>query len=274
MESVRVALSQFTPTHNVQANLAAIREHAEIASSSNAQWLLLPEYATGLDRRRANMTEVAAQAASAMEALRELASSHRIQLFVGSMVVPTDDGRMANRSVVVSPSGNVVAQYDKIHMFDVALASGLRITESAAYLAGARAVYANVDGFRVGLTICYDLRFPHLYRALAGEGCDVLLVPAAFTRETGRKHWLPLLQARAIENRAYVLAAATCGDSPNGRSTHGHSMVLDPDGDVIASLGQAPGVVVTEICKQTVVRAREHIPSLQHDQPFTVQSAH
>ncbi len=178
-----------------------------------------------------------------------------------------------NRGFLITPEGEIAARYDKIHMFDVDLGNGESYRESTAYMPGERAVQSHVDGIPLGLTICYDLRFPALYRALAEAGATVLTVPAAFTRPTGEAHWHILLRARAIENGAYVLAAAQGGRHENGRETFGHSLVVDPWGRVIAEGGKDPGIILAEIDMKEVAAARAKIPSLRHGRRFEVSEA-
>jgi predicted amidohydrolase len=180
---------------------------------------------------------------------------------------------MANRSYLLSSEGTIVARYDKIHMFDVTLPSGKVIRESSAYRSGARAVVAQTPWGTLGMTVCYDLRFPHLYRALAKAGAMFLAVPSSFQRETGVAHWHTLLRARAIENLSYVFAPAMCGEHPGNRSTYGHSLIVDPWGKILAELGTEPGVAIADINADEVMRVRGMLPSLEHDRGFTAPQA-
>ena len=175
---------------------------------------------------------------------------------------------MANRSYLLSSDGSVVARYDKIHMFDVTLPSGKVIRESSAYRPGEHAVVAATPWGPLGMTVCYDLRFPHLYRALARAGAMFLAVPSSFQRETGVAHWHALLRSRAIENLSYVFAPAMCGDHPGNRMTYGHSLIIDPWGKIVAELGSEPGVIVAAIDPDEVTRIRGMLPSLEHDREF------
>jgi predicted amidohydrolase len=209
-------------------------------------------------------------ALSALIALsRELGLWH----LVGSLTLKSGDGRMLNRSVLVSDGGEVVATYDKIHMFDATLPSGTVIRESSAYRPGERAVVAATPWGGLGMTVCYDLRFPQLYRALAQHGAVMLAVPSSFQRETGGAHWHTLLRARAIENACFVIAPAMCGDHPGKRMTYGHSLVVEPWGEVIAEGGEAPGVVYAELDIARVGAVRSMLPSLSHDRPFAPPAA-
>jgi predicted amidohydrolase len=197
-----------------------------------------------------------------------------VWLLIGSIAVRAGepDGRFANRSVLLGPDGAVRARYDKIHMFDVELQGGERYRESAAFRPGGRAVLAEAAGARLGMTVCYDIRFPHLYRDLARAGAEILTVPSAFTVPTGTAHWHTLLRARAIETGAFVLAPAQTGTHParegTPRRTYGHSLAVAPWGEVIADGGEAPGVSFVEIDLGEVARARTMIPSLAHDRPY------
>jgi predicted amidohydrolase len=185
--------------------------------------------------------------------------------------VTTPDGRTWNRSYLLDPEGAVRARYDKLHLFDVDLASGESYRESAVIAPGDRAVVAATPFGGVGLSVCYDLRFPQLYRALAKAGACVLLVPAAFTRTTGKAHWHVLLRARAIETGCFVVAASQCGEAPDGRlARYGHSLVVSPWGEVLADAGAEPGHVTATLDLEQVARARAMIPALRHDRPFDV----
>ena len=204
----------------------------------------------------------------ALAAFRALARELRIWLHIGSMAVATGSSKLANRAFVIAPNGEIAARYDKIHMFDVDLAGGESYRESRNFEAGTEAVLADLPFARLGVTICYDLRFPQLYRALAQAGAGILAVPAAFTRKTGELHWHTLLRARAIENGAYVLAAAQGGRHENGRETYGHSLIIAPDGEVIAEAGIEPAVLSAQLDMAKVAAIREQIPSLKHDRVF------
>jgi len=179
-----------------------------------------------------------------------------------------DGARMANRSYLLSPDGAVVARYDKIHMFDATLPSGKVIRESSAYRPGAQAVIADLPWGPLGMTVCYDLRFPQLYRTLAKAGAIFIAVPSSFQRETGVAHWHTLLRARAIENLSYVFAPAMCGEHPGNRSTYGHSLIVDPWGKILAELGTEPGVAIADIDAAEVARVRGMLPALENDRDY------
>jgi predicted amidohydrolase len=199
---------------------------------------------------------------------RDLARETGAWLLAGSLAVKLDEERVANRSLLIAADGAVVARYDKIHMFDVDLADGESYRESATFRPGDRAVVAQTSWGGVGLSVCYDLRFAYLYRALAQGGARVLTVPSAFTVPTGRAHWHVLLRARAIETGCFVIAPAQCGTHDAGRQTYGHSLIVSPWGEVLADAGEEPGVVTARIDPAEVERARAMVPSLRHDRRF------
>jgi len=206
----------------------------------------------------------------ALPQFRSLAEELGIWLLIGSLAIKVSETKTANRSYLIDPKGRVAARYDKIHLFDVDLPSGEHYRESNTVAGGDNAVTAEFPGAKLGLSICYDLRFPQLYRALAKAGASVLTVPSAFTETTGKAHWHTLLQARAIENGAFVIASAQGGLHANGRRTYGHSLIVAPWGEVIAEAGVDPGVIIAEIDPGLSAEARTRIPSLQHDREFAL----
>jgi predicted amidohydrolase len=208
-----------------------------------------------------------------LAAMRDLARDRARWLLIGSIFVRTGEDSVANRSYLLAPDGGVAATYDKIHMFDVDLEGGESYRESNVFAPGDAAVAADTPCGRLGLTVCYDVRFPALYRALAKSGAEVLTVPAAFTRKTGQAHWHVLLRARAIETGCWVLAPAQCGDHEDGRETYGHALIVDPWGEVVADAGETPGVIMAEIDTARVAKARGMIPSLWNDRPFAAPPA-
>lgn len=273
---MRAALVQLTsgddPAANLPATLAAVRE----AAAGGARLVLTPEVTNCVSFSQTRRREVLTDEASdpTLAALRNEAARLGIWLLVGSLALATDDpgGRFANRCFVIAPDGAVRARYDKIHMFDVAVTPEETYRESAAFRPGDRAVVVDVEGLGIGLSICYDLRFPQLYRRLAQAGAQVLAVPSAFSPVTGKAHWEPLLRARAIECGAYVLAPAQTGTHPatrgRQRSTHGHSMAVEPWGKVLVDAGTEPCVSFVELDPAAVAGARARIPSLSHDRAF------
>lgn len=200
---------------------------------------------------------------------KNLAKELKVWIHLGSIKIKTDDRKKYNRSYLISDEGGIVGHYNKIHLFDVDLPSGEIRRESASIKAGHKAVNIQTDIGHFGMTVCYDIRFPNLYRKLSQAGADILLIPAAFTVPTGEMHWEILLRARAIENGAYVIAAAQCGVHDGGRKTYGHSMVINPWGKVIAEAGNDPTILYADIDKQEIANFRSAIPSLRHDRDIT-----
>jgi len=270
----KAACVQLNAGNDLAANLRAIESSVREAAAHGAQLVTLPEYAALLDgsgrvMRENSFTE---DVHPALATCRALARETGVWLLAGSVTIRIDDSFMANRSFLFAPDGAVVARYDKIHMFDVTLPSGKVIRESSAYRPGDRAVMAQTPWGLIGMTVCYDLRFPQLFRALARAGALFLTVPASFQRETGVAHWHSLLQARSIENLAYVVAPAMCGEHPGGRSTYGHSLIIDPWGKIIAELGTEPGICYADINPDEVLRVRTMLPALTHDTDFIAPS--
>ncbi len=254
------------PAENVAAAAALVRE----ARAAGADLVMTPETTNMMGPRRRALLERARPEAedAAVAAFRDLAAGLGVWLLVGSVVLRASDEKLANRSLLIDPAGGVAARYDKIHMFDVEIPDGQSYRESKAYQAGGEAVLAELPWGRLGLTVCYDLRFPYLYRALAQAGARFLTVPSAFTRFTGQAHWHVLLRARAIETGCFVFAPAQCGVHAGGRETYGHSLIVAPWGEVLADGGEAPGLSLAEIDPARVETARAMIPALAHDRPF------
>ena len=269
---LRVGLVQLRsgrePAANLDAAAALIRE----AARDRAQYVQTPEVTNIMELDRKVLFETLQDEGddTTLASLRQLTRELGITLHIGSLALKVSDAKAVNRGFVIDPEGEISARYDKIHMFDVDLGNGESYRESNAYRPGERAILTDVGGIRFGMTICYDLRFPSLYRALAEGGAKVLTVPSAFTRATGEAHWHVLLRARAIENGAYVLAAAQGGRHENGRDTYGHSLVVDPWGRVIAEGGTDPGVILAEIDMAEVAAARARVPSLANGRRFEI----
>ncbi|MFG1464012.1 carbon-nitrogen hydrolase family protein [Xanthobacter sp. DSM 24535] len=272
IETLRVGLVQLRSGRDVGANIEMATALIREAAQAGAQYVQTPETTNLMELDRSALFEKLREEEGdpALAAFRALARDLQIHLHVGSLALKISEQRAVNRGFLIAPDGEIAARYDKIHMFDVDLGNGESYRESNSYKPGERAVTARVAGVKVGLSICYDLRFPPLYRALAESGAEVLTVPSAFTRPTGEAHWHVLLRARAIENGAYVLAAAQGGRHENGRETYGHSLVVDPWGRVIAEGGSDPCVILAEIDLNEVSAARRRIPSLQHGRRFEV----
>jgi predicted amidohydrolase len=273
--SFRAACLQLSSGNDLDANLACVRELAGEAARGGAHFLLAPEYALMMDGSGRVMRERAldANGAPALPALQSLARELKVWLLIGSLTVRTDEARIANRSYLISDDGSVAATYDKIHMFDATLPDGKVIRESSAYRPGDRAVVADTPWGRIGLTVCYDLRFPALFRALAQAGAQFISVPSSFQRQTGKSHWHALLRARAIENECFILAPAMCGDHPGNRQTYGHSLIIDPWGEILAEAGEGVEVIYADIDPARVTRVRSMIPSLEHDRVFQPPSS-
>ncbi|MGA7681974.1 MAG: carbon-nitrogen hydrolase family protein [Pseudolabrys sp.] len=242
------------------------------AKSAGADYVLTPEMTNILAARREQLFSVVVEeeADASLATLREVARKLGIYVHIGSLAIKISPDRAANRSFLIGPKGDILARYDKIHMFDVDLAGGESYRESRNYRPGELAVLADLPWGRLGLTVCYDLRFPALYRALAEAGATMLAIPSAFTKQTGEAHWHVLMRARAIENGSFVFAAAQGGKHENGRDTYGHSLIVDPWGSIIAEGGTEPGVIMAEIDPAEVAGARARIPSLQHGRRFEI----
>jgi deaminated glutathione amidase len=253
-----------------QANLAAAAAAIEQAARTGADYVLTPEITNIFEPKRERLlaTIVEEERDPTLAALRDLAKKLSIYVHIGSLAVKASADKASNRSFLIDRRGEVIARYDKIHMFDVDVGDGQTYRESRNYRAGDLAVVADLPWGRLGLTVCYDVRFPALYRALAEAGASFLAIPAAFTKVTGEAHWHVLTRARAIENGCFVLAAAQGGKHDNGRETYGHSIIVDPWGRILAEGGTEPGVILAEIDPAEVTAARARIPSLHNGRRF------
>ena len=259
--------SGLDPAANIAAALAAVEE----AKRAGADYVLTPEMTNIIAKREHLMaTIVNEELDPTLAALREAARKLSIYVHIGSLAVKASPDKAANRSFVIDRTGDVIARYDKIHMFDVDLANGESYRESRTYRPGELAVVADLPWGRLGVTVCYDLRFPALYRALAEAGASFFSIPSAFTVQTGEAHWHVLLRARAVENGCFVFAAAQGGTHESGRETFGHSLVVDPWGRILAEGGTEPGVILADIDPAQVAAARARIPSLHHGRRFEV----
>jgi deaminated glutathione amidase len=266
----KVGLIQMQSGLKPDANLAAAGAAIEEAKSGGADYVLTPEMTNILALKRDDLFAkiVAEENDPTLARLRDMARKLSIYIHIGSLAIKASPDKAANRSFLIDRRGDVIARYDKIHMFDVDLAGGESYRESNNFRAGELAVVADLPWGRLGLTVCYDLRFPALYRALAEAGASFLAIPAAFTRQTGEAHWHVLQRARAIENGCFVFAAAQGGRHQNGRETFGHSLVIDPWGRILAEGGTEPGVLIAEIDPAAVAAARGKVPSLLHGRRF------
>lgn len=274
-EPLRVALVQMCSGRDVARNLSDAAVLVREAARGGARYVQTPETTNIMEVDRARLFAAAEPEAgnAGVQHFADLARELGIWLHVGSMVVKASDTRLANRSFLFTPAGEVAARYDKIHMFDVDLPNGEVYRESANYEAGTKAVVAQLPWGGLGFSICYDLRFPHLYRALAQAGASLLAVPAAFTRVTGEAHWVTLLRARAIEAQCFVLAAAQGGLHEHGRETFGHSLAVSPWGEVLAEGGVHPAVIFADLDLARIGDVRSRVPSLRHDRTFEVAGA-
>lgn len=273
---MRAALAQITSSDDPLANLAVVRGLMQGARSSGADMVLTPEVTNCVSSSRAHQNDVLRPEADdpVLAGLRDEAARLGIWLLIGSLALRSDppEARFANRSFMIDSAGGIVARYDKMHMFDVQVTETETYRESAGFAPGGSAVVADTPFGRIGMSVCYDVRFPHLYRALAKAGAEILTVPAAFSPATGPAHWEPLLRARAIESGAYVLAPAQTGQHTvsqgKARTTHGHSLAVSPWGEVLVDAGDAPGLRLVDLDPAQVQKARQQIPSLDHDRPF------
>ena len=259
-----------------QANLDAAARLIAEARGASADYVLTPEMTNIMEIKRERLFAaiVPEESDTTLAAFRELARKLQLFLHIGSLAIKLSAEKAANRSFLIDPEGEVVARYDKIHMFDVDLANGESYRESRNYRPGEIAVTADLPWGRLGLSVCYDLRFPALYRALAEAGSSFLAIPSAFTRQTGEAHWHVLNRARAIENGSFVFAAAQAGKHENGRETFGHSLIVDPWGQVVAEGGTEPGVVLATVDAGLVAAARSKVPSLSHGRRFELIERH
>lgn len=269
--TVRVALVQVNAGPEIMPNLEQAGLFVRRAVEQGAQLVCLPENVSLMAQGREKILARVRPEEDhpGVPFFRDLARETGAWIMTGTLGCLLPDGRVANRAFVIDPTGAITARYDKIHMFDVDLAGGETYRESATYRPGEQAVVAATPWGGLGLSICYDVRFAYLYRALAKAGASIITVPAAFTVPTGRAHWHVLLRARAIETGCYVLAPAQTGTHDGGRGTYGHSVIISPWGEVMADAGEEPGVILADLDLSKVEEARRMVPSLGHDRGFT-----
>ena len=269
---------QFTSARDYEPNIRVVSGLIRRARDAGADLVLTPEN-TGLTEPVGKLRREKARDEAnhpVLAALREVARETGVWLLIGSLAIDLSrepgeaegERRLANRSYLIDPNGAIVARYDKVHMFDVDLARGESYRESNAFRPGGQSALAETPWGVLGMTVCYDLRFPHLYRALAQAGADFLAIPSAFTVPTGEAHWHVLMRARAIENGCYVFAPAQWGEHAEGRRTYGHSLIVDPWGEVLADGGEGVGIISARIDAAAIAKARRMVPSLKHDRPF------
>jgi predicted amidohydrolase len=267
---LRVGLVQTTTGLQPEANARRLAAAVEALAARGAAVVFTPEMCGVLDRKPARLAAAASDegADPVLGTLRRVAQALGISIAVGSLAIRIAGNRLANRSFVIGPDGAILARYDKIHLFDVDLPDGSRYRESASFAAGNGLAIAGTANARLGLSICYDVRFPPLYGALAQAGADIIAVPAAFTVPTGEAHWHVLLRARAIETGCFIVAAAQTGQHEDGRETYGHSLVVDPWGAILVDMGKAPGIACVDLDLTQVAATRARIPVLAHARPI------
>lgn len=269
--SFKAACVQVSASDDMAANIEVACGLIAEARAAGADFIALPENVSFIGASPTAGRERALPEGEhpALAAFQQQARKTGAWILGGSLGIRTADSRASNRSFLIDPAGNVTAKYSKIHMFDVDLPSGETYRESANFVPGERAVTVHTPWGRLGMTICYDMRFAQLYRDLAQAGAELITVPSAFTRTTGQAHWHILLRARAIETGAYIIAPAQCGEHAGGRQTYGHSLIVDPWGEVLADAGAEPGFVVADIDMARVAEVRAMVPSLRHDRNFS-----
>ncbi|WP_370231725.1 carbon-nitrogen hydrolase family protein [Cognatishimia sp.] len=269
---MKTALLQITSSEAPDQNLAMLQDRIAEAAGQGAGYVLTPEVSNCVSASRAHQNEVlrTEDQDATLAGLRESARTHGIWLTIGSLALKTTDpdGRFANRQFLIDPQGEIRARYDKIHMFDVQVTPEETYRESSGYRPGTQSVAAETPFAKIGLTICYDVRFPTLFAGLARAGADVITVPAAFSRVTGAAHWHVLLRARAIETGCWILAPAQCGENAPKRKTYGHSLVVSPWGEIVAEAGVDPCTIYVDLDRDQVAEARRRVPSLTHETKF------
>lgn len=267
----RAACIQLRCGDDIAKNTRAASNLIRQAQSAGAQFVATPENTSFMAADAGAKLELARNEKDdpALAAFSAVAEELRLWLLIGSLAIKVSEEKTANRSYLMGPDGRIAARYDKIHLFDVNLPGGETYRESNTVAPGAQSVTADLPWGRIGLSVCYDLRFPHFYRTLAKSGAEFLSIPSAFTETTGKAHWHVLLRARAIENGCFVIAPAQGGKHANGRSTYGHSMIVGPWGDILAETGTEPGFITADVDLAEVAAVRARVPSLQHDRPFS-----
>ncbi len=266
METLVIALLQLTTSKDVSENIATVLVMIDEAAKGGAQFILTPENTDFMeqDSTKTLQKSCAQVDEPCLKAFQAAAKKHAIWLLIGSLKINLGNDRLANRSFLISPDGKIKAHYDKTHLFDVDLEGGESYRESALFTAGDEAILVETPFGKIGMSICYDLRFPYLYRLYAMHGANILTIPAAFTRTTGIAHWHTLLKARAIETGCFVLAPAQCGNHATGRSTYGHSLIVSPWGDILGDGGETTGITFANLDLAYCNKARQTVPSLKH----------
>tara|TARA_B100002052_G_scaffold173009_1_gene157452 strand:+ start:92 stop:949 length:858 start_codon:yes stop_codon:yes gene_type:complete len=267
---LQIACLQTSPQPDFQTALDQAISLAEEAATSGAEFIATPEYCGGLKTEGASFAPPSAPEAShpVLNGLQTFAKDRSKFVLIGSVAIDGPDNKIFNRSFLIDKEGNIVSRYDKIHLFDINLSEQQSYRESATVRGGNEAIICQTPFAKIAQTVCYDLRFPHLYRELSQSGAEILLVPAAFTKKTGEAHWHILNRARAIENGAFVVAPCAIGKVTGGGASYGHSLIINPWGEILADGGDQVGVVSAVIDLDEVATARQRIPSLSHDRPF------
>ena len=267
------ACIQNTATRNIGANIAWVCERISEAHAEGADFITMPETVGLIEPVNEQIPDncYSEEEDAGLGAFRQAARTLEVMILVGSQLIKTADERIVNRSFLLDTQGEIVARYDKLHMFDIELSNGEFYRESDIIAPGDKAVLATTPWGKLGMSICYDLRFAALYRALAQNGAQFITIPAAFTQTTGKAHWHTLVQARAIETACYVIAPNQCGHHVDKRKSWGHSLIVDPWGEILADGGAEPGIIYADIDLSKVDKARSMIPALKHDRAFTVE---
>lgn len=268
----KTACIQNTAGRDVEANIAWVSPHIDEAADNGAEFIALPETVGLIEPVNELIPPLTFTEADdlGLATFREKAKKHGVTILVGSQLIRLDDNRTVNRSFLIDSNGDIMARYDKLHMFDIELANGEWYRESEAISPGDQAVITDLPWGKLGLSICYDLRFAALYRALAQNGAEIITIPAAFTQTTGKAHWHILVRARAIETGSYVVAPNQCGHHADRRYSYGHSLIVDPWGGVLADGGTEPGIIYADIDLAKVAQARSRIPALKNDRAFSL----
>jgi predicted amidohydrolase len=263
---MRAAVIQLNSQNDTGANLEAASILLADAARRGATYALLPENFAFMGSEQEKLRKGSDISRQALDFLRRSAAQYNLTITGGGMPMPAESGKFYNAAITVTPQGEILHRYDKLHLFDAMPGDNVSYQESRSTEAGELPLTTfETNGFLMGMSICYDVRFPALYRAYARRGAQAFCVPAAFTRLTGAAHWHTLLRSRAMENTCYVLAAAQCGEHPGGRQTFGHSIIIDPWGEILAELEERPGIALAELSLQRIEEVRRRMPSLRHD---------
>jgi predicted amidohydrolase len=273
MATFRTACIQNTATRDIAANISWVCERIGEANAAGAEFITLPETVGLIEPVNEQIPDNCfhEERDAGVAAFRAAAREFEAWILVGSQLIKDTTNRIVNRSILIDPEGKITARYDKLHLFDIELANGESYRESDVITPGSRAVVATTPWGKLGMTVCYDLRFAALYRALAQAGAEFITIPAAFTQTTGKAHWHTLIRARAIETGSYVIAPNQCGLHVDKRASYGHSMIVDPWGEVLADAGPEPGIIMADIDLSKVEDARNRIPALKHDRQIVVE---